>query len=123
MRDSEIFQLVEKQVEYASKAKKYEAKADEIKEKVIREMERRDLKALENDNLRVTYVQNETVKYSLDLLKEHLQKATIKRITSEVLDKAKLSAEVQVGHIPQDVVAECSEVFYSKPYIKVTATK
>lgn len=121
MEDREMFRLVAERQEILERIEALQARADKRKERVIAEMERRGIKALESDKFRVSFVQQEKVDYSLDALKESLTPALFRRITKPVVDREALSGMVQMGKIPAETVADCSTVTTSKPYIVVKA--
>jgi hypothetical protein len=119
MEDRELFRLVAERQEILERVEALQARADKRKEKVVSEMERRGIKALESDKFRVSYVCQERVDYSLDALKNSVTPALFRKITKPVVDRDALSGLVQMGKIPTEVVADCSTVSTSKPYIVV----
>lgn len=119
MEDREMFRLLQERQEILERIEALQARADKRKEKIVAEMERRGIKALENDKFRVSYVQQERVDYSLDALKNSLTPALFRRITKPVVDREALSGMVQMGKVSAEVVADCSTITTSKPYIVV----
>lgn len=150
MSDKQLFSLLDERQDLLDRIAKLQAKADKMKGQVIEEMERRGTTALENDRFRVSYVVNSTVTYdedalfkdltpaqrreafrdevNLNALKpdtrraviESLPRAERRQATTRVLDVSSLSAAVQAGKVPFDVVDKHSAVKESAPYIRVS---
>jgi hypothetical protein len=106
--------------ELKQKIKALEVKADKRKNAILDEMERRGTIAIEHEGARISYVVNESVRYSIEALKEKLAPSLFRAITKPVVDPAALSAKVQAGAITQDTVAACSSLHTSAPYIRVS---
>jgi hypothetical protein len=119
MEDRELFRLTQERAEILERIEALQARADKRKDKIISEMERRGVTALENEKLRVSYVQQERVSYNLDSLRQRLSPALFRKITKQVVDPTALSGMVQMGKVEPEIVADCSTVTPSKPYIVV----
>lgn len=110
----------------------YKSDAQEIAQKIkkrsdalLAEFERRGLKGIEDKETgeRITFVQSESVAYNQDELKDQLRKSKkgreiLARCTVEVLDMQAIAAEVQAGNIPPKIVAKCSAIKKSAPYLR-----
>jgi len=119
MEDRELFRLLQERQEVLERIEALQARADKRKEKIIAEMEQRGITAVENEKFRVSYVAQERVSYSLDHLRQRLSPALFRKITKQVVDTTALSGMVQMGKIEPEIVADCSTVSQSKPYIVV----
>lgn len=93
---------------------------DEIKDRLIAEMKHRGVDGIEWDGGRVTKVAAKKVTVSIDLLSEMVSPRLLRKVTTRVIDKTMLSAEVQAGTISAEVVAQASEVTENAPYITVS---
>lgn len=128
MNDQKLFELIEQAHELDAKAKRYADRARKARQRVLAEFERRDIAAIEDDNFRCTWVQNETTHYDLETLSDALAhtlspakyKRVMAAITNRVLDKDALSAQVQTGVVPPEVVADASEVRTSAAYLRIS---
>jgi hypothetical protein len=69
-----------------------------------------------------TLVQAQRVTYDADRLKNALDARQWGKVTTQVLDKAKLEAAVVSQVVDANVVASCASVADNAPYIKVSGT-
>lgn len=120
MSDRELARLAQEHKEIKNRIKALEAKAGKRKDVILAELERRGLKAIETEEVRVTMVQRTVVNYHVDQLKERLGPSKFKRITKPVVDKDALAEAVQQGKVNMEDVDACSSLQYQAPYITVS---
>jgi hypothetical protein len=66
-----------------------------------------------------TLVEGELVRYDETKMKDIMAPTLWSRVSTRVLDKAKLEQEVARGNIPPRILDECTEVVPKKPYVLV----
>lgn len=72
------------------------------------------------DTIKGTLVAPSRVSIDADRLKNVLSAAQWKKVTTLVLDKAKLEAAAAINVVDPNMVAACSTITDTKPYIKVS---
>lgn len=97
----------------------------EIQTRLVEAMEARNLDKAsatleDGTSIKGTLVKAERVIIKEDDLKANIGSAKWKKVTREVLDKAKLEAAVAMGIVDADDVAAASEIVQNKPFVKVT---
>lgn len=117
LSDKKIAKLAREINELKARQADLKSKADKRQQAIIKEFQRRGTVALETENLRITKVEPKQVEYLIDDLKKELSPARFKKITKPVVDKAKLSQEVQAGRIDGEIIGKCTEIKYKSPYI------
>jgi len=95
-------------------------KMSTIDDKIIAELETRGTDVIENSGIRVTRVQQMITTYDWLGLRKKLKPAIRKLCVKEVLDTKGLSACVQQGLVPVELVARYSEQKPKKAYVSVT---
>lgn len=121
LRDSELVKLAHKMEELKAKKNSIDSKVHKLQAEIVSELQRRGTKALENNGTKITLVQNVSIVYHPDLLRDKVGPSGWKRITERVLSKEKLAQAVVAGKIDAAVVDECSEERVSSPYVKVSS--
>lgn len=79
--------------------------------------------AANGEHLSVTLVEGTSIVIDESLLKKKLGARMWDRVTSRVLDKRKLDANVAAGDIDPMVIAECSNEVPRTPFVKVARKK
>lgn len=122
--DRRMFEIWRKREALRKKIETINKQKAKMDAALIAEMERRGVKSIveRESGERITYIAAETTIYIEPELKRRLNRnprgrAILKRCTKEVLDMKAVASEVQAGSIPARVVAACSEIKTSKPYL------
>lgn len=105
---------------YKQKIKTLEAKQQKLQKSLCREMARRDLTAVEYDDMRASMVVQHRTEYLVDRFQHELTPGKFKLITKPVIDKDKLQQQIAAGRIDPQVVAACTEVVPRSPYILIS---
>lgn len=120
--DNMLFKWARKQKE--AKQREADAKADAAtwSGKVIPELKRRKVKALENadGSVRVNMTTGTTTNYDVEVMEEVLSPRLFKECTKVVPDPQAIRAAVQEGRIKAKVLAKFAETTDNTPYITVT---
>jgi hypothetical protein len=119
LSDAKLAQLGRKYSRLTDEIKALEADKKEISQRVIRELERRGTKAVENDGIRVSIVQQSTTNYSLEAARDALPARVFKKVLKMSIDAGLLSQQVQAGVVTPEQVAEIATVTPKAPYIAV----
>ena len=120
LTDDEVVALTDRYEQFKADEALAKKRKDEIKDRLIAEMNHRGADKIEWDGGRVTKTVAKKVIVSIDLLSELITPRLLRKVTTRVVDKTLLSAEVQAGTIPSSVVAAASEVTENAPYISVS---
>lgn len=123
MKDRDLMKIVEEREHLREQLAKAEAKEKKMTARIVAEMERREIRALEAGTFRVSYVAPQVVEINFDKLRTKLTPPLLKKVTKLVLDKDALADQVQAGKIPQSLVSRYSSVVPRAPYIRVSIKK
>ena len=94
------------------------AQLNDIDQTLIKEFQAQGLKSVTTALGKVHLVQNNTVVWNEEILKEMLTPAQWNRVTVRKVDKNLLEAEVTVGRIESSLVEGAKSIKQSKPFLR-----
>jgi hypothetical protein len=120
LTDTRLFALARKQKE--AKLAEAAAKADaaELSGKIIPELTRRGVKALESDTVRINKVAPDETIYDLDAMEEHLSPKMFRTLTKRVPDAEAIKAALDSGTLKAKTLAKFATTQPKSAYIIVT---
>lgn len=120
MRDQQLAKIAREWKELDLEIKEQENERDKLKQKILKEMERRETQGITTHGVRISYVQQKPLVYDPVKLRRRLSKEDWMRITERTLSIDKLSAAVQSGDVDVVKVNRCAEEKPKAPYPQVT---
>lgn len=125
LSDRKMFELFRQREAMKAKIADINKRIKKRDEALLAEFERRGTKSLTDleTGEHITYVQSESVVYNSEELEKRLRrsasgKTILARCQKTVIDMKAIAAEVQAGNIKPEIVAACSEVKKSAPYVR-----
>ena len=94
------------------------AQLNDLDQTLIKEFQAQGLKSVTTALGKVHLVQNNTVVWNEEILKEMLTPAQWNRVTVRKVDKNLLEAEVTVGRIESSLVEGAKSIKQSKPFLR-----
>lgn len=105
--------------ELKAQASDLEAQAQAVQIELLHELDRRGADRVDLGGLKVSAITSTRTTYDTDKAKASLPAAVFRRITTVVVTKLALRAEVEAGRVSEDDVAAFSTETASSPYIRV----
>lgn len=91
---------------------------EDLDTRLIAEMKEAGITKVETSLGKINLVQNNTVVWNEEVLRELLKPAQWKRIIVEKIDKTRLEAEITVGRIDGGEVEVAKSIKQSKPFLR-----
>lgn len=110
--------LVEERIRLKAELDNLTQRLKDFDEVVIAELQSQNLTKFETTVGKVNLVQNNTVVWNEEVLKELLKPVQWKRIIVEKVDKSRLDAELVVGRIDESLVGVARSIKQSKPFLR-----
>ncbi len=110
--------LVEERIRLKAELDNLTQRLKDFDELVIAELQSQNLTKFETAVGKVNLVQNNTVVWNDEVLKELLKPVQWKRIIIEKVDKSRLDAELMVGRIDESLVEVARSIKQSKPFLR-----
>lgn len=120
MSDKRLFALAIKQKKAKLAEADAKAEAQALSDKIIPEMKRRGVKALESEEVRVNKVAGEQTTYDLDDMEEALSPALFKKLTKRVPDTDAIAEALSSGRLKQTDLRKFATTVPKSEYIVVT---
>ena len=95
-------------------------KIGKLQESLLKYAASTEAKTLTSKRYRATVITSERVTYNNKTLKKALGAKLWNRIKKEQVDSSKLKSLVSGGQIDPMIVAQCSEITKSKPYLRIS---
>lgn len=121
--DARLAEMYQRREELRERAGKLTAKADDISDRIVAELQRRGTDTFTNGGQRVTLVSPESVSTDYAELQTILRRsakgrAILARVEKTVVDGKAVAGEVLAGNIAPSIVARVSTINKSKPYLR-----
>lgn len=120
MADTKLFRLAKKYKAAKQAQSDAEADAKTLAGKIIPELTRRKVKALESDDVRINKVAGEVTNYDIDKMEELLSPSMFKKCTKRVVDTEALVEMITSGKIKTADLQKFAVTVPKAPYITVT---
>jgi hypothetical protein len=120
MTDARLFRLAKRYKAAKQAQSDGEKDAKTLADKIIPELTRRKVKALESDDVRINKVAGENTQYDIEVMEEVLSPAMFKRCTKRVVDTEALVEQITSGKIKTKDLQKFSKTVAKSPYIIVT---
>lgn len=123
MSDAELIQLSKRYKARKARADDEKEKADKLKARIVKELERRGTKTVVHGGVQVTRVARTHTEYDYDQLAERLPASTMRKIQVRRVDKDALGSLVQRGKVNVDDVDACARLVTDAAYPLVSLVK
>lgn len=110
--------LVEERIRLKAELDNLTQRLKDFDEIVIAELQSQNMTKFETTIGKVNLIQNNTVVWNDEVLKELLKPAQWKRIVVEKVDKNRLESELLVGRIDKNLVEVACSVKQTKPFLR-----